>query len=218
MQFQRRVNYNEAMFGVPIILGILLLSSTWQVAGVPTVGKVARLIPRADLTRAARTMRLNENDAVAENDRIRTAAGGRTRITLNDGSILNVGSASELVVKVTQGAGQASNLELRYGRVRAWVAARAGASPFQVRTQTAVCGVLGTTIFVDASRDLTRVANLSAEATARVRVISTNSAMAQEVILLPGEGTAVPSNRPPQPPRRWTREEMQSAYEDTDIR
>ena len=31
------------------------------------------------------------------------------------------------------------------------------------------------------------------------------------------EGTAVPASRPPQPPRRWTQEEMQAGYEDTDI-
>lgn len=186
-------------------------------AETPAVGKVARLIPRVDLTHGAKTAGLNENDPVADNDRIRSAAGGRARITLDDGSILNVGSSSELVVRAAQSATQLSALELRYGRIRAFVAARTASSRFEIRSRTAVCGVLGTILFVDATRDVTRVANLSDEATALVRVTSTNPAVRQEVILRPGEGTAVPANRPPQPPRRWTRQEMQAAYDDTNF-
>ncbi len=202
-----------------LLLSLFSLALLPLPAQTSPVGKVERLIPRADLTRAAKTTRLSQNDPVAENDRIRTAAGGRTRITLNDGSILNVGSASQLVVRTNPGATrQASTVELRYGRVRAWVAGQTGGSAFQVRTGSAVCGVIGTIIFVETSHDLTRVANISTEVTARVRVTSANSGVTQEVTLLPGEGTAVPANRAPQPARRWTREEMQSAYEDTDIR
>lgn len=198
----------------------LLVGLPAALAGAPQatfVGKATRLIPRANLTRAERTQQLRQNDAVAENDRVRTAAGGRARLELSDGSLINVGSASELVVRAPTGAATATTLELRYGRVRAWVAPRTGAGGLEVRTSTAVAGVLGTTLFVDASRDLTRIANLSTEPNAQVRVTSTDPAVTEEVILLPGEGTAVPTNRPPQPPRRWTQEEMQAGYEDTII-
>ena len=187
-------------------------------AGPPqanVVGKATRLIPSANLTRATRTLRLQLNDAVSENDLVRTAPGGRARLELADGSLINVGSASELVVHAPTGATTATSLELRYGRVRAWVAPRTGANGLEVRTNTAVAGVLGTTLFVDATRDLTRIANLSAEPNAQVRVTSTDPAVTETVILLPGEGTAVPTNRPPQPARRWTQEEMQAGYEDT---
>jgi len=162
----------------------LLVGLPAVLAGAPQVtfvGKATRLIPRANLTRAERTQQLQQNDGVAENDRVRTAAGGRARLELADGSLINVGSASELVVHAPTGATTATTLELHYGRVRAWVAPRTGAGRLEVR------------------------------------VTSTDPAVTEEVILLPGEGTAVPTNRPPQPPRRWTQEEMQAGYEDTII-
>ena len=86
-----------------------------------------------------------------------------------------------------------------------------------MRTKTAVCGVLGTTLFVDSSLGLTRVANLSDEPGARVRVTSANPVVRSEVVLLPGQGTSVPAQGPPQPPRRWTVEEVQAANQDTQI-
>lgn len=208
----------RTLFPVLSCATLLLLTALAYSAEVSAVGKVTRLIPRADLTRERKTLRLHPADPVAENDRVRTSAGGRTRLELDGGSIINVGSASELVVRSPSGATQTSGLELRYGSVRAWVAQRRGAGLFEVRTNTAVAGVLGTTLFVEASRDLTRVANLSTDPAAQVRVGSTDPSVTEEVILLPGEGTAVPASRPPQPPRRWTQEEMQAGYEDTDIR
>lgn len=86
----------------------VLLSALVGVAQINVVGKTTRLIPRADLTRAAKTLRPQQNDPVAENDRVRTAAGGRARLELGDGSLVNVGSASELVVHAPAGATQAT--------------------------------------------------------------------------------------------------------------
>ncbi len=186
-------------------------------AQLPAVGQVARLVPRVDAVRLNKTVHLREQDPVSENDRVRTAAGGRTRIVLNDGSILNVGSASEMTIRTIPGTSQVSQVLLSYGRVRGFIAKRAAGQPLEIRTRTAVCGVLGTIIFVDASRDVTRVANVSGDQVSRVRVTSTAGNIKQEVILLPGEGTSVPAGRGPQPPRRWTREEMQAAYDDTNI-
>lgn len=201
---------------VPAGIAVLLVAAM-AATDVPPAGKASRVIPRVDVVRAVKTLRLKENEPVVEADRIRTGAGGRTRILLNDGSILNIGSSSEMVVRSLQEPSRASTLELHYGRLRGVVTSRTGSGSFHIRTATAVCGVLGTTIFVDASRNLTRVANLSDEATARVRVTSANAGVTQEVVLAPGEGTAVPANRAPQPPRRWTREEMQAAYNDTNL-
>ena len=149
--------------------------------------------------------------------RIRTQSSGRARVVLNDGSILNIGSSSLLTVRGAEEATRAGSLELSYGLVRAVVTASVEQRSFQVRTSTAVCGVLGTTLFIDSSRDLTRVANLSEEPDARVRVVSTNPAVRGEVVLLPGQGTSVPAQGPPQPPRRWTVEEVQAANQDTQI-
>jgi ferric-dicitrate binding protein FerR (iron transport regulator) len=110
---------------------------------------------------------------------------------------------------------------LAYGRLRAIVNSASKSTPppppFEVRTATAVCGVLGTTLFVDASRDLTRIANLSDDANSRVRVVSTNPQSPGEVILMPGQGTSVPASGTPLPPRRWSPEEVRAANADTQI-
>jgi hypothetical protein len=186
-------------------------------ADVTVVGRASRVIPKANLKRAAKTMRLQQNDAVAENDRVSTAAGGRTRLVLSDGSLINVGSSSELVVHSPSGSSTATSIDLHYGRLRAWVATRTNGVAFEIRANTAVAGVLGTTLFIEATRDITRVANLSTEPNSRVRVTSANPAITGEVVLAPGEGTVVTANRLPSPPRRWTQEEMQTTFDDTDI-
>ena len=180
------------------------------------IGHTTRVIRRADVLRGKSTTALKEQEGVAENDRIRTQSSGRVRVVLNDGSILNIGSSSLLIVRGAAETTSAGVLELSYGRLRAVVAAQVGKN-FEVRTRTAVCGVLGTTLFIDSSQDLTRVANLSEEPSARVRVTSTNPAARGEVVLLPGQGTSVPAQGPPQPPRRWTLEEVQAANQDTQI-
>jgi hypothetical protein len=179
------------------------------------IGNVTRVVRTADLLRGKSTAALKERDGVAENDRIRTQASGRARVVLHDGSILNIGSSTLFTVKgVTEGS-RAGSLEIAYGRIRAEVAASAAGGRFQIRTSTAVCGVLGTTVFVDASRDLTRVANLSDDPKSLVRVVSSDAKTTGEVILKPGEGTSVPVKGGPQPPRKWSLEEVQNAQQDT---
>ena len=145
---------------------ILLAAAAALWAAPAGIGRATKVIRSADLLRGSATTKLKESDAVEENDRIRTQSSGRVRVVLNDGSILNVGQSSLLTVRATTATSRVGSLELAYGRVRAIVSpAKSAASPFEIRTATALCGVLGTTLFVDSSRDLTRIANLSDDAT-----------------------------------------------------
>src|SRR5512140_1356316 len=164
-----------------------------------SVGKATRVVPRVEIQHASQTSRLSVDDPVADNDRIRSAVNGRARIALNDGSILSVGSASELTVRADVAAKtNASRVDVTYGRIRALVAPRHLNGPFEIHSKTAIAGVLGTIVFMDATSDVTRVANLSDDTTSRVRVTSVDPSVKGEVILMPGEGTAVPAKRPPQ--------------------
>ena len=182
------------------------------------IGHTTKVIKKADLLHGQSTTPLKEGQDVAEGDRIRTQSSGRVRVVLNDGSILSVGSSSLLTVRAGTETSRAGSLDLAYGKIRAVVTSTAaGQKGFEVRTATSVCGVLGTTLFIDGSRDLTRIANLSDDANSRVRVTSTNPAAPGEVILLPGQGTSVPLSGRPRPPRRWSPEEVRAANQDTDI-
>ena len=104
------------------------------------------------------------NDAVAQvkddlhwNDLLKTDAAGRLRANLADGSLLSLGSNSQMRVLQHDAATQQTSLELNYGRLRSRVVklAQPGAK-FEVKTPHAVCGVIGTDfyIFVDAARTL----------------------------------------------------------------
>ena len=104
------------------------------------------------------------NDVVAQvkddlhwNDLLKTDPAGRLRANLADGSLLSLGSSSQMRVLQHDAATQQTSLELNYGRLRSRVVklVQPGAK-FEVRTPHAVCGVIGTDfyIFVDAYRTL----------------------------------------------------------------
>src|SRR5258708_11006549 len=147
---------------------ILLGVAAAALAATGDIGHTTKVVKSANLLRGKASLALKENHGVAENDQIRTQSSGRVRVVLNDGSILNVGTSSLLTVRASNETSRAGSVELAYGRIRAVVSATvSGQKGFEVRTSTAVCGVLGTTLFVDGNRDLTRIANLSDDATSR---------------------------------------------------
>lgn len=108
-------------------------------------GQISAVVPQA--TRNGQTARTR--DDVMWNDVIKTEGGGRARVTLRDGSILSVGSNSELQVIQHDANTQQTQLQLNYGRVRSRVVqlTKPGAK-FEVKTATAVAGVIGTDFIV----------------------------------------------------------------------
>jgi len=185
------------------------------------VGRATRVIPNVELNHGHKSSWLNELDPVWENDQIQTAASGRARLVLSDGSILNVGAASQLTVKKAPGASQAGTVELAYGKIRAEVTKRmAGGAAFEVRTSTAVCGVLGTTLFVDHNRQekFSHVINISPpDSGSQVKVRSADSRIAGEVTLNPGQGTLVYKGKPPSMPHTMGQPDRDAARAQTDV-
>lgn len=115
-------------------------------------GKISRVLPEGFVRRAGATAEAKLADPILWNDIVRTNLQGRVRIGLNDGSLLTVGAKSELRVVKHDTQSRQTLVELLYGGARARVQAitqRGGA--FQVRTPTAVIGVIGTEFFVDAT-------------------------------------------------------------------
>jgi FecR protein len=131
-----------------VVLCILLLSL--PVAGGPRpgderAGQIDALIPAAtrnDVTAKAK-------DDVDWNDLLKTAKSGRVRASLVDGSILSVGSSSELRVVQHDAATQQTSLEVDYGKLRSQVQkiTKEGGK-FQVKTPNAVIGAIGTDFYV----------------------------------------------------------------------
>lgn len=112
----------------------------------PVAGQVTALVPAAQ--RNDKTLKLKEE--VAWNDLLRTDRAGRARLSLRDGSILSLGSYSEVKVVEHDPTGQHTLVQLNFGKMRSRVVAiiRPGGH-FEVRTPMAVIKVLGTDFFTE---------------------------------------------------------------------
>jgi len=125
-------------------------------AQAQSAGIISREIPNVNLQHGARVQLASAGAKVLWGDVITTDRGGRARIALDDGSILNVGSDSSLRVVEHNAATQRTQLQLSYGRLRASAVRLArGGSSFEVRTPTAVAGVVGTGFDILFSNDIT---------------------------------------------------------------
>src|ERR1700732_3481862 len=118
------------------------------------VGKITGLVSVATRNRT----NPNTRDVVRANDNLSTNTSGRMRIELQDGSILNVGSESDLkIVKHSPTTG-ATSVDLADGRLRSRVVkVRKSGSKFEVTTPNATIAAIGTDFFLDVSHSRTHV-------------------------------------------------------------
>lgn len=142
------------------IVGILCFSVSGlpamcaPAAGEQRAGQINALIPSA--TRNDQSTKVK--DVVDWNDLLKTTSSGRVRAGLDDGSILSVGSNSELRVVQHDTASQQTSLELNAGRLRSKVVKITQPNgKFEVHTPNAVIGVIGTDFYVAFSGNKTTV-------------------------------------------------------------
>ena len=136
----------------------ILASSTAALA--QKAGMVTRFVAPASIVEPAgrpglqpvSTALTANNKEIKWKDILVTGDGGRIRAQLNDGSILSLGQNAKLLVQKHDEKTQQSSFDLSYGSVRSQVVHLARPdSSFEVRTNTAVCGVLGTDSVTDAN-------------------------------------------------------------------
>lgn len=112
-------------------------------------GEVSRVIPAVSLVRGAKSMAANAKTPVDWQDVLSTQANGRARVSLDDGSVLNVGSDSSLKVVKHDAGAQQTDLEVTVGKIRSQ--AQKISQPngkFEVHTPSGVAGVVGTDFYV----------------------------------------------------------------------
>src|ERR1700746_38307 len=111
-------------------------------------GEVSRVIPTVNIARVAKSFNASAKTQVDWLDVVNTQASARARITLDDGSVLNVGSESSIKVVKHDGGAQQTELELAYGKLRSQ--AQKITKPdgkFEVKTPAGVAGVVGTDFY-----------------------------------------------------------------------
>jgi ferric-dicitrate binding protein FerR (iron transport regulator) len=112
-------------------------------------GQVSRAIPEAAIARGPQQIPAVLKTIVDWGDVVHTGDGGRARVSLDDGSVLNVGSSSSLTVTQHNSAAQQTQIELTYGRVRSQVVKQAKPNAkFEINTGAGVAGVVGTDFFL----------------------------------------------------------------------
>jgi hypothetical protein len=129
-----------------------------QAGSAPAAGQVSRVLPEVQIDRASQQRVASIAAPVYWNDDLRSGSNGRARVSLNDGSLLNLGSNSEVRVMQHDARAQQTSLDLAVGRMRTQVVklSRPGAK-FEIRTSTGVAGVIGTDFYLLATPDSTEI-------------------------------------------------------------
>jgi hypothetical protein len=115
----------------------------------PRAGEISRVIPAVNITRGAKSMSANSKTPVDWLDVVATQANGRARVSLDDGSVLNVGSDSSVKIVKHDAGAQQTDLEVTVGKIRSQ--AQKISQPngkFEVHTPAGVAGVVGTDFYV----------------------------------------------------------------------
>jgi hypothetical protein len=207
----------------PCALGLaglvsLALAIPADVFGLPQVsgqraGEISRVIPAANIERGTKKITASTKSAVNWQDLVNTQVNGRARVSLDDGSVLNVGSESTMkVVKHDSGA-QQTQLELTYGKLRSQ--AMKIAKPdgkFEVHTPAGVAGVVGTDFYVGFDNGTMTV--IAFEGVVRVCDLAGHC-----VLVKAGQTTSVRSgdNSAPLPPTQAALSLLTTAVTDTNV-
>jgi hypothetical protein len=128
------------------VLSLLLVAApAWASPPEQTAGVVGGVIPNA--TRNAQPVGVKAT--LQWNDLLQTNTKGRLRANLTDGSILSLGSNSQLRVVQHDAKSQQTEMDLDYGKLRNQVVKiTQPGGKYQVKTPNAVIGVIGTDFYV----------------------------------------------------------------------
>ena len=179
-------------------------------------GRITALLPVDQVLRRDKTLAAAKDMDLFLDDAVKTdrGGGGRVRIALSDGSILNVGSDAQLRILQHDVKHQETTLELLYGRLLLTaVKISKPHGKFEVRTPIAVAGVVGTKFGMRAESSYADV--VCKEGTVRVR--NTDGSVPGEVLLQAGQFSHVERGKPPSPPAPASPDRIQSGEDATSI-
>lgn len=201
-------------------IALLILLALWS---GPAPAQESRSIGRVDaLLGDCTVVRFGESGArtlgvgaeVYEGDRVRTDAGARLKLLFVDGTVVQLGERTDLVLDwflYAPGANsQSALLRVSAGIFRVILELMLPRAAFEVQTATAVASVRGTDWITEVTPEATAIVALDG----RVAVRNIEP-VAGEVVLGPGEGTTVNAGAPPTPVSVWGDARRESFIERT---
>ncbi len=138
----------------PAMFALLLFCSLAMSASVAaqvsqSAGKITAVVPIVNVAHGAQQVAASTSQQVFWGDVINTGHLARARVALDDGSVLSVGSDSNLTIAKHDTGEQQTDLDLAYGQVRAKAVKLVKPNArFQIRTPVGVAGVVGTEMVV----------------------------------------------------------------------
>lgn len=121
-------------------------------------GEVSRVIPAVSLSRGLKSINASARTVVEWQDVVNTLANARARVSLDDGSVLNVGSDSSVHIVKHDAAAQQTDLEVSLGKMRS--RAQKITQPngkYEVHTPAGVAGVVGTDFYTSYENNIMTV-------------------------------------------------------------
>jgi hypothetical protein len=135
---------------IAIVICLLLAVPVGVSAQVAqSAGKITAVVPIVNVVHGAQQVAASTSQQVFWGDVINTGHLARARVALDDGSVLSVGSDSNLTIVKHDTGEQQTDLDLAYGQVRAKAVKLVKPNArFQIRTPVGVAGVVGTEMVV----------------------------------------------------------------------
>jgi hypothetical protein len=176
------------------ILACLLAAAT---AEGQNAGAVAAVLPQTTIHRNTTEIPAEKGTGVDWNDLLSTNERGRVRVVLLDQAVVSLGAASELRLLRPAGESQRGTLDLTYGKVRMLLPKLSPGQKAELRTPTAVAGVIGTDFGADASAaGTTRFICLQGEVT----ISNADPKIGGTVVCRGGDMVDVKAGHPPSEP------------------
>jgi hypothetical protein len=134
--------------------GVLALAALPARSAEP-IGKATSVVPAANYARGAQLASLFVDDAVEQDDRVKTSAQGSTEIKFVDGTVLIIGPNSEIVLdKMIFDGDKARNATIQVVRgAMRFASGKSDHSAYHIETKVATIGVRGTVIDVSVEGD-----------------------------------------------------------------
>lgn len=171
----------KTMFLRKLAWGVLALLMSASCAAADPVAQIVKLSGNASITRGNATAPLVLGSALEAGDKLSTDATGRLRLQLIDGSTINLGSQSELLIDDVVSAGPGTErqigLDLWLGALLAHAAPATPQSRFEIRTTKAISAVRGTQWGILASAVQSEILVLEGRVGVRKNEISGKSAI-----------------------------------------
>jgi hypothetical protein len=189
---------------------LLAIPGELSAQNAQSAGKITALLPIVNVVRGPQQVPASNSQEVYWGDVINTGHLARARIALTDGSVLSIGSDSNLTIAKHDSAAQQTDLELSYGQVRARAVKLVKPDAhFRVRTPVGVAGVVGTEILVmfDVGGQMNVIC---LEGACQVCDLVPNC-----VLMRGGEETSIHNNQPPSQPTNATPVNVTSAVNAT---